>query len=214
MNDDEKFDAWLKNAAQDYQRAPNVPRAEMWEVIEAALKRDGPRELPSSAGVTPVRRIGRWRHPLPLGIAAALLLAAGIQIGRQWETTSTPAVVAEVTPVDTVPSTLAYGTATVSHLGRAEALLTEFRDRAVFDATMSRWARELLSDTRLLIDSPAASDPRRRELLEDLELVLVQLVQLNAAATTDDQDVVQRAIERRALLNRLRTAVPAGYSGT
>jgi hypothetical protein len=43
------------------------------------------------------------------------------------------------------------------------------------------WARDLLTTTRLLLDSPAGADPARRELLETLELVLVQIARLPRA---------------------------------
>lgn len=105
------------------------------------------------------------------------------------------------------------------HLARSEALLVAFRAGAregQFDGDLSRWARDLLSSTRLLLDSPAAGDPRRRRMLEDLELVLVQIVQLAPDAPAEDRDDVGRAIEQGDVLTRLRTTAPAGAlsSGT
>ncbi|MEP6858955.1 MAG: hypothetical protein ABI994_11245, partial [Gemmatimonadales bacterium] len=77
----------------------------------------------------------------------------------------------------------AYQLTAVRHLSEAEALLTSFRARSTsdqqMDAQLGAWARDLLSNTRLLLDSPVANDPQRRPLLEDLELVLVQIVQLS-----------------------------------
>lgn len=109
-----------------------------------------------------------------------------------------------------------YDLATVEHLSRAEALLTSFRTpRSAGDGSpLNSWARDLLADTRLLLDSPAATNARRRALLEDLELVLAQIVQLPAEASAD-RGLVQRSIERGAVLSRLRSSIPAGYaSGT
>ena len=105
------------------------------------------------------------------------------------------------------------------HLARSEALLVAFRAGAregQLDTDLSRWARDLLSSTRLLLDSPAAGDPRRRRMLEDLELVLVQIVQLAPDAPAEDRDDVGRAIEQGDVLTRLRTTAPAGVvsSGT
>ena len=105
------------------------------------------------------------------------------------------------------------------HLARSEALLVAFRAGAregQLDTDLSRWARDLLSSTRLLLDSPAAGDPRRRRMLEDLELVLVQIVQLAPDAPAEDRDDVGRAIEQGDVLTRLRTTAPAGAlsSGT
>jgi hypothetical protein len=105
------------------------------------------------------------------------------------------------------------------HLARSEALLVAFRAGAregQLDGDLSRWARDLLSSTRLLLDSPAAGDPRRRRMLEDLELVLVQIVQLAPDAPAEDRDDVGRAIEQGDVWTRLRNTAPAGAlsSGT
>ena len=106
-----------------------------------------------------------------------------------------------------------YDIAAVQHMSRAEALLTSFRTSGSGEtsASMNVWARDLLADTRLLLDSPAAADARRRHLLEDLELVLAQIVQLPAESSAD-RSVVQRSIERGAMLSRLRSTIPAGFS--
>ena len=110
--------------------------------------------------------------------------------------------------------------AAVQHLSRVEALLTSFKSSGdgggpgESPASLDRWARDLLGDTRLLLDSPAAGDARRRHLLEDLELVLAQIVQLPAESVAD-RTLVQRSIERGAMLSRLRSSIPAGFmSGT
>jgi hypothetical protein len=104
-----------------------------------------------------------------------------------------------------------YALATVDHLARAEALLTSFKgtrsDSA--DASLERWAQDLLADTRLLLDSPAAGDSRRRRLLEDLELVLAQIVQLRAESSAD-RSIVRKSIERGEVLTRIRSTIPAG----
>jgi hypothetical protein len=76
---------------------------------------------------------------------------------------------------------LAYDVATVRHLTSVEALLVAYRADpldSLADARVATWARSLLQDTRLLLDSPAASSPMRRRLFEDLELVLVQMARL------------------------------------
>lgn len=113
--------------------------------------------------------------------------------------------------------------ATVQHLARAEALLTTFavpdpgaafgsapgdaRPPATPDAA---WARDLLTTTRLLLDSPAGRDPSRRALLEDLELILGQIARLPRTDTPDERALIDRAIRRGDLMAKLRTAVPAG----
>lgn len=112
----------------------------------------------------------------------------------------------------------AYQLVALRHLSNAEALLTSFRSRseadAQLDAQLARWARDLLSSTRLLLDSPVANDQQRRPLLEDLELVLVQIVQLSPATATEDRKAIENTIQQENVLTRLRTAIPAGQRGT
>ena len=108
----------------------------------------------------------------------------------------------------------AYQITTTQHLSEAEALLTSFRSRPIadrqMDAQLGAWARQLLSNTRLLLDSPVANDPQRRPLLEDLELVLVQIVQLSPGSTPQDREMIEKSLQQDHVMTRLRTAIPAG----
>lgn len=108
----------------------------------------------------------------------------------------------------------AYRITAIQHLSEAEALLTSFRSRPTadrqMDAQLGAWARQLLSNTRLLLDSPVANDPQRRPLLEDLELVLVQIVQLSPGSTPQDRDLIEKSLQQDHVMTRLRTAIPAG----
>jgi hypothetical protein len=108
----------------------------------------------------------------------------------------------------------AYQLTAVRHLSEAEALLTSFRTRTTtdqqMDAQLGTWARQLLSNTRLLLDSPVANDPQRRPLLEDLELVLVQIVQLSPGSTPQDREMIEKSLQQDHVMTRLRTAIPAG----
>ncbi|MEO7501134.1 MAG: hypothetical protein ABIW94_00720, partial [Gemmatimonadaceae bacterium] len=106
-----------------------------------------------------------------------------------------------------------YQVAANRHLANAEALLTAFRTDsrdARMDAQLSKWARDLLSNTRLLLDSPAAEDPQRARLLGDLELVLAQIVQLSPGAAPQDRELIEGSIRNGQVMTRLRTAIPAG----
>ena len=80
-----------------------------------------------------------------------------------------------------------YEVETSKYLGQTAALLialpSEVRAGRADEQFVNR-AGDLLSRTRLLIDSPAANDPRMRDLLEDLELVLAQVVRLQNDATS------------------------------
>ena len=108
-------------------------------------------------------------------------------------------------------ATSAYTVAAVHHLTEAEAMLTAFKgdlSQGRMDAEISAWGKDLLSNTRLLLDSPAAQDPTRRKLLQDLELVLVQIVQLSPKSPARDRDLIKGALTDDQVLTRLRTAIP------
>jgi hypothetical protein len=210
MND--RFDDVLREVAQDYNPPPGAPRDLMWARIEAIRReRTGRRQkLRILYSYSPWTRWG-------VGLAAAL--AIGIGIGRiSYE--GRP----EIEPLAVQPkrggsieaparATLAYRLAATQHLSRAETFLTSFRTNArAGESDAERWlgAGQLLSSTWLLLDSPAAADPLFRELLQELEVVLVQIVQLAYERGDTELDLVTEGIERRGLLSKLRTAIPAG----
>ena len=122
--------------------------------------------------------------------------------------------VATVAGQDSPAATSAYQLTTVRYLSEAEALLTSFRARnpadQQMDAQLGAWARQLLTNTRLLLDSPVGNDPHRRPLLEDLELVLVQIVQQSPGTAPQDRELIEKTLQQEHVLTRLRTAIPAG----
>lgn len=126
----------------------------------------------------------------------------------------------DVAPRDSVTQTL-YRTAAIQTLVQAEAVLTAYRgaeSRAPDPQAMqqsARWARDVLSSTRLLMDSPAGRDPRMRSLFTDLELVLAQIVQISGTPLqAGERELIDRAMRERDLLPRLRSAVPAGLAAS
>ena len=111
-----------------------------------------------------------------------------------------------------------YRTAAMQTLAQAEALLTSYRSaenvrdpQAMQQA--ARWARDVLSSTRLLLDSPAGRDPQMRTLFTDLELILAQIVQLSGMPLqTRERELIDHAMRDRDLLPRIRSVVPAGLA--
>jgi len=194
-NEDPKFDQWLRHAAQAYNAPRPTPRDEMWARIQAGR----------------VRRAAPW---LRWGLAAAALLVLGIGIGR-W-TAHQGTSVAGGTPVaiaDTTGNGLVYQVAATQYFSRTETFLTGFRAdlrAGRVDTRFTGQARDLLTTTRLLLDSPAADDPRMRALLEDLELVLVQISQLEAGRDNRNADLITQDMDQRSVLPKLRSAIPAG----
>ena len=190
---DETLDARLRELARDYHEPPVPPREEMWAAI--AARRAAPRVLV-------------W--PWTWGLAAAAVLAVGVGLGR-WSALRQPAASAIAGGDAPVAADAPLRVAATQYLTRAEALLTDVRSGSVpVDAQFLASARELLSMTRLLLDSPLAGDPQVRGLLEDLELVLAQVVQLEPARGTEDLDLITDGLNQRGVLPRLRSAIPAG----
>jgi hypothetical protein len=204
---DDRFDDLLREAARDYHRPPETPREELWARIETERRRR--RAAPR---VVVLRTAWRWG----LGLAAVLLL--GIAIGR-WIRPPQQAAAPALAPSAArgARSDLAYRIAAAQYLTRTETLLTGFRADAragQLDAQFVAQARELLSSTRLLLDSPAGRDARLKPLLEDLELVLAQIALLPAVRDSADVELITQGMDQSSVLTRLRTANPAGPGPT
>jgi len=105
--------------------------------------------------------------------------------------------------------------ATARHMGRAQTLLTVFQAGLVGDDTaeLAGWARRLLGETRLLLDSPGSRPAAQRVLLEELELVLAQIAGLSPEAPEFERDLISDGIERQGTIARLRAVSPRAGSG-
>jgi hypothetical protein len=113
----------------------------------------------------------------------------------------------------------AYRLAVVEHMARSEVLLTSFLadsrsspGDARTAAQFSALSRDLLKTTRLLLATRTADDPALTRLLEDLELVLMQISQYSSEGRRGDLDAINQSLDRRNVLPKLRSAIPAGAS--
>jgi hypothetical protein len=196
--DESRFDQLMRDAARTFRRPPEPPLEAMWAEIERE-------HFGSATG----RRWRRWIRPA-LGLAASL--AIGVGIGRVTAPVAAvqPAPVTAVsTESDRVELSATFQAVTSRYLGQTAALLAALpltSDR-VADATLASRAADLLSTTRLLLDSPPADDPELRVLFEDLELVLAQVVWLPQSRSPDEIQLITDAIEQREVLMRLHDAV-------
>jgi hypothetical protein len=216
--EDPAFDAWIRKVAPSLNEPNAAPRLELWNAIQAARATAREAQAGRVAGVTPL-----YRKPwfLLSAVAATMLLGVGIDrllLNRSRAGTTSVATTPPAAGDTTDPARL-YRLAAEQTLTQAEALLTAYRSsepqRNAADARqLGRWGRDVLTSTRLLIDSPAGADPRLRALLDDLELVLVQIIQVSGAPLeAEERALIDRALEERNLLPRLRTAVPSGPVG-
>ena len=133
----EPLDPSLLEAAREYNAPPPaVPRDAMWEAIQSArakTRAEPPVRLVSPAPRVLSHRTRRGRAAWPAAIAAGLVLASGIAIGRWTGTRADRPIAAAVSkptrPEQIVPTgdRIAYQVAVAHDLTQAEALLTTYR---------------------------------------------------------------------------------------
>ena len=219
MNRDQ-MDPRSEGLRRDFNPPPETPREEMWAEIQARLEPRGDSVL----SLTEARqsRVSR-RRVLGWAAAAAAVLVLGVGLGRMTAPTLGPEVAGEAAVVAGDPDV--FRAAAVDHLTRTESLLVLARADARagrIPPSLAAWSRNLLRQTRLLMDAQGEGDPVMAQLLEDLELVLVQLVGV-ATGSRDDQDRVRSEInmaleglDESKVLPRIQAVIPAkpGRYGT
>ncbi len=196
----------------EYNVPTDTPREEMWAAIKVGLEaREG---TVVSLETERLRRKHGLVRSMGWAAAAAAVLVLGVGIGR----TTTPVPVAEVA-ADLAPDPAVLRVATVEHLDRSGSLLTMVRAdarRGRVDPAVGTWARGLLTQTRLLLDTSDGDDPALRQLLEDLELVLVQVVGVAELAPGDEArarselTLALEGLQEREVLPRIQAVTPAG----
>jgi len=207
---DDRFEDFVRRAAQGYHRPPEVPREQMWARLAAARAE---RKLARASQPSPQQRWVRW------GLAAAAVLAVGIGIGRAIGPRPTPRPsgmqMAEgpAGAGEQVPA--AFEIAARDHLRHVETFLTVFQYEAREGLAVEETAglaRNLLMNTRLLMDSPAGRDVRMAALLDDVEVMLAQIASYADSPTPAELRLIDMGLEQRGLLLKLRAAVPAENS--
>jgi hypothetical protein len=214
MMDDNRFNDVIRELPRNFNEPPPPPLDEMWTVIEEA-------HFNAPVSISKPRGIAS-RAPW---LAAAAALVLGIGLGRylprganpsEQPAPSTIAANSTTAKPDTSAVADAYRDQTNRYLGQAAALLISLPARDASgktDATFASKATDLLVTTRLLIDSPAATqDPKLHSLLEDLELVLVQIARLHTEKNKSDLDLIHQAVEQGDVLSRLNSAVATTQS--
>ena len=201
--DENELPAGLREALRDYRQPPATPREEMWWAISAARSRR-----------RSVRRIMRRAY---WGLALAATLILGIGIGRLVSRGTRPLPAGAGSAAYAAAST-PYRVAAGQYLARTEVLLTDFSAesrKGRLDPQFLSAARDLLTTTRLMLDSPAADDPQLKVLLQDLELVLAQLTQLpDEPRQRTELDLINQSLIQRGVLTRLRAVTPAAGAAT
>lgn len=206
---DEKLDERIRELAGEYHRPAATPRDEIWARIEAARRH-------RTGGGEVVDLSSRRRGWLRTGLALAAMLVMGVAIGR-WVMPEfragageSPAVIARrETPAQEARGETMVRYYALDHLRRVDYLLTDYQTGHVTDEFTAS-TRNLLSETRQLLESPRLKDARIRRLLEDLEVLLAQVAQLAPNGPGVERALIDDNMAERAIRPRLRNAVPSG----
>jgi hypothetical protein len=204
---EERFEEFLKTTLHDLDPVPPTPREEMWARIERERQFA---KQPRNPKV--------W---MTWGVGLAAMLAIGVGLGRLSMKTAdddaaAPQQVATAparvhAPAPSQINRAAYDQTVAEHLTNAEALLTSFKTQpqGTVDPQLSEWARDLLTNTRMLMDSPAADDPNVAVLLEDLELIIAQIARVSASSK-EEREIIRDGMKKTEVLPRLRASQSAG----
>lgn len=199
---DKLLDKLLDDVRTTYRVPPEPAVDAMWRAVEAEafephIRRD--------TGLRP----GSWR-------VAAMLAAASLVIGvfaGRWSAApqlSGGSLASVAGQPSATPVNMPYQRATEEVLGGAAMLFAAMRTnnaRGVVAGQYTAQALRLLGSTRLLLDSPAAADPRMQNLLLDLELTLAQIARLQTSRGDSELTLINNAVAERDMVPRIRSAV-------
>jgi hypothetical protein len=204
---EDRLDKIIDTAADHYNVPPvNPPFDQMWTAIESEAF--APKFIASVSEGPTGRRRSLVNNPW-LRMAAVLVL--GVAIGR-FSTQQAPTLplAGQTTAQVNANVEASYEMSAERYLGQTMTLvagLPKQLQSGRIDSAFAARASESLATLRLLMDSPAASNPRLRALFEDLELVLVQVVLMPEEGSRTDARMIRQAMQERDVMPRLVDAV-------
>lgn len=197
--DDRRLDELLDDAAQHYRVPPKAPFDAIWAGVE--------REALDARPVTvaaPSRRLG-----VSLALAASLVI--GVLAGRLSMSERAPDIAAGSSAnAQPIRNADPYQRTTEEFLNRSAVLLASLAQEGAGSAANDRFsaqASQLLTTTRVLLDSPVGTDRRMKDLLQDLELVLAQVARIQAPRHRAELTLITEALQERDLVPRIKSAV-------
>jgi hypothetical protein len=188
----------VREKMQTYHDPPKTPIEEMWPAIQASWKNQAGKRQ-----VAAIRK--RW---VGRGLAAAAMITLGVALGRMSavQSPATPAVANGPVVEEEGGVSTTYRLAASRHFDQSEMLLMLFENDPAQDDFIPL-ARNLLTTTRLLLDSRAADDPRINAMLLDLELVFSQLVHIQPGNDIVEREMITDNVQGSTLLPRLRSLI-------
>jgi hypothetical protein len=197
--DDKQLDRLLDDAARRWRVPIDPPLDAIWSAVA------------TEAFQRPARSSPGWGA---VGIAAVAALIVGV-LGGRYSARQVPlpvtATAARVTSLPLSPASAPDPNqrAMSELLGRTAVLLAALpgdNGAPDVDPGVTVEGARLLTITRLLLDSPAGSDVRLHNLLQDLELVLAQVARLEPRHHRDELQFIQTALDEHDIVPRVRSA--------
>jgi len=212
--DEKELEQQLQRLRATWRTTGDPPLDGMWTRIEAKAFPDLPRHRPA-----------RWVRTL-FPLAATLLLGFGVGqlapplLRRANRPASDQTATGEArehgAPARLIGQEEPFVGIATDYLERVTALLVTLAEESRRGQPLeysTAQARDLLSTTRILIDSPQASDQHLQELLDDLELVLAQIVRLPSRPAPPDVQLIDQALDQRDVIPRLRVFLAENTTG-
>lgn len=236
---DQDWETARKRIEASYNTPPEVPREAMWEAISGQLGSDEVDTADQEADVVPLHRTApprparpAWQWGTFAAMAAGITLWIGFGLGRATTAGPTAEIdVAEESPAEVLDlpaqnpaASRAAGVVRMAasrHLAATQTLLAEVGsgvEAGSLDPNVATWATQLLTDTRLMLDSPVGQQGDLRSLLEDLELILVQVVHASRAGADGDTGKVEleqlnQGLQDNDVLPRIQELLPPVMAG-
>jgi len=152
MSEDE-MDALVAGEAREYNQPGPVPREEMWARIQAARRERRGVVMP---GVRPRRRGAEW---VAAALAAGVLLAAGVAVGRRLERADVKSVpVATAPPPAAALDSIARPPEAVAVAKNGDSVIRALRGETSATTSMARKLAEAESPRGATPGAPNAAD--------------------------------------------------------
>jgi hypothetical protein len=202
----ESFEKLIRSVGEEHNRPPAAPPLDaIWQRIEPDVR-------DTLQAPRPLHRTWRWQTGLAIVGALAATLVIGIGIGRTLHQDGASAVASAGSASQSDVASDAYGAVTLRHLKAANSVLTSYQKQArtgKIDPALIEEANQVLLAVEALHDSKARQDPKIKETLKLVELVLVQITSLDADSQSTDRKFVQQAMRETKIMERLRSTLPS-----
>ena len=210
----EALQATLQVMNQRSQPQPNRDfLASYWDRLSARLPADGMKSRPPVPSGASYRsrpaRVPAWAY----GIAAVLLIAVGVYLGRTYfggTPTGVPRNDEHLLSTGPAPDEDSTSAQAVAYLERSKNLLIGLTNldeehRSSLDLSRNQEvSRELIQQANVLTVALNRPDQQQmRRLIQDLEVILLQLANIDVKPGVPAIELVQKGVDQRSILLKI-----------